>query len=799
MFAIKWATALQMLCLCALSAFAQPLRNEQQLFSPTAALAFYNLAEDVTGSGSEKSIVSDRQAEQALIFLTAATQLDNMADYVLPDMLRVACKTDSPLSLGLAEYYGKTVDPNDPNNIIEPKDNSQLVLALLQQYVRPDSDLQVAREAVQYLLGGLDSREQREQMLSVLIQQVGSRNDLLASELFTLLGMLAIEKADFPNAQNYFLNAINKNLYNRLAFDKLYELAGDQINPAGLLEHLRYLTTENPLDLQAALVFAQNTQQLQLFGMAVDAYAYTSQLYEYLYPNEPLPQYIYLPWALSAYSSQRDTHQALRIAEKVRLQGTFDIVLETVAAKAAEQTGAAESAVRILDEAEKTTLKEYRSQAQTVTARDLAWFYCFGKVDPANAIDWANKAYAAEPNDPTAAGLLSYAFVLNNEPNWARPFFENYQGIILDLAKAEVELNEPNNAPALAALKEIITAAPASLEARKAQQLLKQENSIYVPPADPEMILSVMQNTFGSNIVPAFRGPNEIFNAQLSIRGDQFAYGSDFQSSVIITNKSAEPLVISDYGLLTGKIRIDAIVTGDLNRTIPNLISKKIQPSQTIASGSTLIVPVNLYSGQLKEMLNRHPQASLNMEFTLYLDDATLPDGSVVNRLEDISPAVAKVSRPGINLTAQFLRNRITSLKRRSQSHNTAQLFIGLLIEQHIMAGNEPMYPYKYADWMPDMLKSGLVYNLENDDWPARVYTMQSMLDLPLDFELIEAVSQNLSDENWPVRMTALYLLAQNQTDDFGKVLDHVARYEQNKLVRDMAIALGGRKPPQNQ
>ncbi|MFA5785241.1 MAG: hypothetical protein WC962_10220, partial [Phycisphaerae bacterium] len=69
MFAIKWATALQMLCLCALSAFAQPLRNEQQLFSPTAALAFYNLAENVTGSGSEKSIVSDRQAEQALIFL----------------------------------------------------------------------------------------------------------------------------------------------------------------------------------------------------------------------------------------------------------------------------------------------------------------------------------------------------------------------------------------------------------------------------------------------------------------------------------------------------------------------------------------------------------------------------------------------------------------------------------------------------------------------------------------------------------------------------------------------------------
>jgi hypothetical protein len=200
-------------------------------------------------------------------------------------------------------------------------------------------------------------------------------------------------------------------------------------------------------------------------------------------------------------------------------------------------------------------------------------------------------------------------------------------------------------------------------------------------------------------------------------------------------------------------------------------------------------------TGQLRKILKRYPQASLDIEFTVYLDPVTLEDGSIANRLEDVQPIVVKAARPGINLTARFLRNRMSSLKRRRQSRNTAQLFAGLLIEQHMMAGREPLYPVMYAEWMPDMLKSGLAYNLTSDDWPARIYTMQAMFDLPLEFELIEAASENLNNENWPVRMMALYLLAKNQNDTFGRVLDHTAKYDPNKLVRDMAVALGGKQP----
>ncbi len=798
MFKTSGAITLQMLCICGFLASAQPLRSEQEMFSPTAALAFYDIAHELANSESEKTQVSQQEAEQALVFLSAAMQLDNQADYFLPDMIKVSCRAESPLSLGLANLYGRSADPNDPTKVIEPKDNSQLIIGLLTRYVNQDSDLQVVREAVRYLLGRLDTREQREKMLLALLVQLRGKNDVLESELSTSVGLLSSEKADFDKAQSYFLIAIDKNKYNSLAFGKLSELAGEKINVASYLEHLRYQLGENPLDLQAALAFAGYAQQLELFQTAVDAYAYCLNLFEYLYPNEPLPQYIYLPWALSAYNSPRNPHKVFEIAQRVRGEGTFDIMLETVGAKAAEKTGNDQLAADILDSAEQTAVEKHQSFGanRTAIAQQLAWFYCLGKVEPVEAIDWANRAYAAEPNNPTAAALLAYAFVINDQPNWAKPFFEAYKpSLMLNLAKAQAGLADANNAGAIDKLKSVIASAPESLEAQKARQLLKGLNSIYVPNTDPELILPAFEALFGADIVPAFRMPNEIFDAQLRIRGDKFAYGSDFRSSVIITNKSSEPMVISEYGLLRGNIRIDAKVGGDLNETIPKLVSMQIQPSLPINPGSTLIVPVSLRTGRLKELLEQHPQASLEMEFTLYLDSVTLRDGTVANRIEDIIPATAGIERPGINLTAQFLRARLNSLKRRRQGQNTAQLFAGLLMEQHFMTNREPSYPYKYSDWMPDMLESGLVYNLANDDWVSRVYTMNAMLGLPLDFELMEAASENLTDENWSVRMMALYLLAKNESSNFGRVLDHTAKYDQDKLVRDMAVALGGTAP----
>jgi len=221
------------------------------------------------------------------------------------------------------------------------------------------------------------------------------------------------------------------------------------------------------------------------------------------------------------------------------------------------------------------------------------------------------------------------------------------------------------------------------------------------------------------------------------------------------------------------------------------------QPSVPIEPGKSMLVPVRLISGELKQILNKHPQASVDIEFTVYIDPVIAEDGSVTNRLADIKPIKLAVNRTGIQISSRFLQTRFNSLAkgRQGQKISTIELFAGLLAEQQEMANREPPYKLVRADWMQEMLRSALLQGLADDGWAVRTHTVAVILSLPMDYELLNAVSENLNDTHWPVRLIAMYSLAKTQGTHFRKVLDHIAKYDSNNLVREMAVALGGTAP----
>jgi len=116
-----------------------------------------------------------------------------------------------------------------------------------------------------------------------------------------------------------------------------------------------------------------------------------------------------------------------------------------------------------------------------------------------------------------------------------------------------------------------------------------------------------------------------------------------------------------------------------------------------------------------------------------------------------------------MELTSKSLRSQFNSIStgQAAQKIKTAQLFIGLLKEQHAISEHGALYKFKYADWMPALLKSallqesGLLLSPIDEDWTVKIYTMADMLSLPSDPELISAVAKNLSNPKWPVRMMA--------------------------------------------
>ncbi len=759
----------------------------QPLFSPSVAERFYEIAYELAGSEN----ITTPRAEQAILLLIAAKELGGTADQIHPLLIKLACEHSK-------QGY------------------SQEVYGWLNEYVGESIDPEVARKAVTYLLDRCDTREQRERVLEQLLAETGGKNAAVDSELATLLGLLMVEKADFNAAQSLFVRAYLNDRYNKLAFAKLVELVPEKVSPVIYFEHLRLMLRENPLDIEAALAFAQYAESAHgghLYEIASAAYQYCVDLFDYLYPNEALPPNIYLPWIISNYNTEQNLSRCLQIAERVRSSGRFDVLVEAIAGRAAAKIGKIDEANRIFQTAElKAQQLLGESRPGGPGAVQLAWFYCFARQDAFKALDWANKTYSTDSNSAVAAALLAYALVMNQQLEWAKPLIENYEhNQISDLVQAQIQLADGQKEAAVETLRAAILKDPGSLAAERAKELLVQQGQQYKPPVDPDYILSVLRKSFGQTVVPEFTSPDKIISVQFSSSINEFSYGSEFgpTGQITITNNSSEPLIISDDGLFNGNIRIDANISGDLNRRISKLVSLKIGSISAIEPGKSMIVPIRLVTGELRKLLLSHPQASLNIEFTLYLDpisigQAELPQGprdeqeQIANKLINMRPAKIVMRRPGVELSSSYLQNRFNSIltAQTSQKISIAELFVGLLKEQHTMAEHGALYRYKYADWMPNLLKSamlqesGLLLNPAEDEWVVKVHTMAEMLSLSLDTELMNAVAKNLNHPKWPVRMMALYLLAKSPENKFDSVLNWAAQNDSSQLIRNMAVAL---------
>ncbi|MGD8501275.1 MAG: hypothetical protein PVJ86_11545, partial [Phycisphaerales bacterium] len=499
-----------------------------QLSSPSVSRKFYEIAYELASSKD----VRGPEVEQAIAFLTAAMKLDSNAKGVRPLLIEFACR--------------------------EPeRDYSNLVYGLLTDYVDEFADLEVARKAVAYLLERMNSREEREKLLEQMLGTLGSKNTVLGSDLATMLGLLKAEKADLEAAEFYIMQAYKNNRYNRLAFAKLAELAPEQIGPPIYLERLRLALRENPSDIEAAISFAQQAEQLQLYETAAAAYEYCGDLFAYLYPSEALPARIYLPWAISSYNTQQGQAKCLQIAGDVRKGGGFDLRLEAIAGKALVKMGDGELATQIFRASEErmeqllalrdpkrsTTDPETSdgTDSQQVYVEQFAWFYCFALPVPSRALDWANKAYATEPNSPVTAAILAYALVMNGQIEWAKPLVSNYErNQIADVTLAQIQLAEGQTDPAIETLRAAIAKDPGSFAAERAKEILAQQGSEYTPPIDPNAVLALLKNVFGQALVPVFAAPEQTVSAQLNIRGNTFPYGSEFSGIVAITNNSSE-------------------------------------------------------------------------------------------------------------------------------------------------------------------------------------------------------------------------------------------------------------------
>ena len=112
----------------------------------------------------------------------------------------------------------------------------------------------------------------------------------------------------------------------------------------------------------------------------------------------------------------------------------------------------------------------------------------------------------------------------------------------------------------------------ASLAAENGRMRLKDLDSEYIEEVAGERAIKELERNFGSTVVPPFTPLEKIVDVKLGAGGSDLRYSGDLDASITITNRSFQPIVISDSSFIKGHIRIDAQIRGDVEKSIEKRI-----------------------------------------------------------------------------------------------------------------------------------------------------------------------------------------------------------------------------------
>jgi hypothetical protein len=747
---------------------------EGQLTSSLDSMSLYRLGKRLYTAGGAGAY-DDRIA---MVFMNAAVSLDQFSPYALQDSI-----------------YLKTR--------LSVKEEPAVMWLTLSNYLDRRADTEVARGMVRYLLEDINSREGREQMLADLFKLVADRNRELGSDIAVEQGLLAAERGDVKSAASRFMVALSLNPYSELASSKLAEAGQGQLLPVFYASQQRQAMAKNPLDLQAVLAFAAFMEGQELYATAASAYEYAEQLYQHLYPGQKMQAEIYVPLSLCCFNQEGKADKCIEIADAVRKAGDFDVVAESIAMKAAEKQGMAEKVKEI---GARIEAKLGGGADAAESAQRAAWYYSFVAKDGGKALSWANKAYAADPNSGTGKSLLVYALVINGQAEVAAEMVKETasgagtsqvdkpQDQITGIAMGVKLLGEQKKDETAAILKAAIEMRSGSLEAAEAKQLLAYNGASYagVDKVTDDMT-ATLKGVYGEALVPRWTNPDKILSIKLQSRSeDSQMFGADLNVELSVTNNWSGPVIIGDGGLFGGNIRIDGRLRGDMEKTFPWLVTRKIGRGAVIQPGRSLIVPLDLNLNGVYDALLEYPQANMEIVFTAYMD-AVEDGGKVRNRMAGMAPGQVTIEKKGVKPVREFVTNRLDTLAKGSQSQKVqaARMFASLLRER--MAIEKGQVKYAAMKLEPALLKSAVIRGLDDESWTVKMQTMSAMAGMEMDFDLTNSVAQGLQNKYWPVRLMSVYLLGSAQSGDFDKVLKWYIENDKDGNVKKMAEVLAQR------
>ena len=615
----------------------------------------------------------------------------------------------------------------------------------------------------------------------------------VASELHHLLAQTYGGMGDLDLARQHVREALEANAFNFAARGLLLNLMGDVPSPEAYAAHLLASISASPVQWETMRSLAHLLDTLSLHEQAGTWYGYALRACERANPGRPLPA----SGLIDAATSARDGGKhdlALSLCQRALEVNpdSYDASLLFIdIARRAGQTELAEGQLSRMRAQLGATEERVRLLRDGLGAGRIAWFHTYVDPDAAKALQFAELAAAATPEDTTIQLTLGLALVQAQRWEEAQQKLgplatgpSPKQFAVWGLARALLGLGQRDAALDMLRDAEQIRRSGAAYE--RVVELLAEFKAPPLPPVDHSKVLAGLE-AFAPEVLRFPEQPGRYLSLAAEPTDPNPRYGQPWRCRFTLTNRGPFPITLGTNLLVSGQLLVSAQVHIPDFPLIEGYLPITCASRPVLQPGEHAEVEEALEVGPLVDMGLVMAQRELAVTFTVILDPVQNAEGKWVSSLGPDLVVTTRVIRHKVDYSPAGIQALTGDLRSSDPSRRISALrtAAGLLAERLLGMRTKLDYQPRRIDktWLTNVLHAGL-----SDPNPVvRARAVECLTMLAWKDELAQAVAPLLSDPHWLVRLMVVDLLATRQGPVFSPVAGRLSEQDPDPLVRRLA------------
>ncbi len=615
----------------------------------------------------------------------------------------------------------------------------------------------------------------------------------VASELHRLLARCFMAQGDLAAARLRAQASMEAYPFNFASRQMTLELFGDEATPEMQVSYLLASVSARPAQWSTMRSLAQLLDSLSLHEQAATWYFRAFEALGRDNTDATLPTAAYTDAARNARDGgQYELGMQLCRAALDTDPDSYDArtLLIDLARRGGQDELAAEETAKLRDRLAGIE-QDVRVSRDALRANQIAWFHIETDVDIDKALEFAELAVAAAPDE--WAIQHTYGLALVNVERWPEaqatlgPLITRTpldQWAAWGLAQALIGLGDREAAVQMLRDGEQVRRSGPGYE--RIVDSLKQLGLTPLPPPDQSAVLAALEG-FNTEVLRFPTDPGKYLQLSAEPVDARPDVGEPWRCRFRLVNSGPFPITIGPELMVEGQLLVSAEIDVPGIAPAAGYLPISIAHRPLLNPGEHLEVVQTLGVGPLAKAGTLMPQRDLVATFTVMLDPREEAAGAWSSKHGSALTTTTRLTRRKLDYSpagAKALSGELHS--RTPESRARAYECVAALLAERLLSMRGAL-DYQPVRVDKQSLTAVLMAGLNDADPLVRARTVDSLPLLAWKNEHAAAVGPLLADPDWLVRMMAVDLLATQQGGVFSPVAGRLAEQDPDPLVRDLA------------